>query len=183
MARRRSIRGKRNPWIVLRQSKIHGRGVYARKRIPKGTRIIEYAGEKITSAEADRRYDDKKMAKHHTFLFILNTRWCIDASVGGNIARFINHSCDPNCVAWIIDNKIWIDALRTIEAGEELGYEYEYDFEPGYTVEDLEFYKCECGSPKCRGTIVDVPKSKRHLLVELKRRRLARQRRRKRAKK
>src|SRR5688500_13663773 len=100
MARRRSIRGKRNPWLVLRQSKIHGRGVYARKDIPKGTRLIEYAGEIVSSAEADRRYNDDKMAKHHTFLFILNSRWCIDAAVGGNIARYINHSCDPNCVAW-----------------------------------------------------------------------------------
>jgi uncharacterized protein len=181
--KRRSLRGRRNPWIVLRRSKIHGRGVYARKRIPKGTRIIEYAGEIISSAEADRRYDDESMAKHHTFLFILSSRWCIDAAVGGNIARYINHSCDPNCVAWIVGRKIWIDALRDIEAGEELGYEYEYDFLPEYTVEDLEYYGCQCGSPTCRGTIVDVPKRKRHLLVELKRRRLARKRKRQRARK
>ena len=178
MARRRTIRARRNPWIVLRRSKIHGRGVYARTRIPKGTRIIEYAGEIISSAEADRRYEDEKMAQHHTFLFILNKNWCIDASVDGNIARFINHSCDPNCVAWIVGRKIWIDALRDIEEGEELGYEYEYDFEPQYTVEDLEFYGCRCGSPKCRGTIVDVPKNKRHLLRELKQRKRARERRR-----
>ena len=174
----RASRGKRNPpnpYLVLRRSRIHGRGVYARKDIKKGTRLIQYTGEKISNAEADRRYDDESMSDHHTFLFILNSRWCIDASRGGNIARFINHKCDPNCVAWIEGDEIWIDALKDIRKGEELGYEYEYDFLPGYTVEDLEFYGCRCGSPNCRGTIVDVPKRKQHLLRELKRRRRARE--------
>jgi SET domain-containing protein len=160
---------KRNPWIVMRRSRIHGRGVYARKAIPKGTRLIEYVGERISNAEADRRYDDETMPEHHTFLFILNNRTCIDAAVGGNISRFINHSCDPNCVAWIEGQHIWIDALRDIARGEELAYDYEYDFLPGYTVEDLDFYRCECGSRTCRGTIVDVPKSKRYMIAELKR--------------
>ncbi|MEX2154307.1 MAG: SET domain-containing protein-lysine N-methyltransferase [Gemmatimonadaceae bacterium] len=169
-------RAARNPWLVLRNSKIHGRGVYARTAIPKGTRLIEYAGEHIDNAEADRRYEDEKMSRHHTFLFILNSRTCIDAAVGGNISRFINHSCDPNCVAWIEGRHIWIDALRDIRAGEELAYDYEYDFLPEYTVEDLEFYGCKCGSRKCRGTIVDVPAGKRHLIDQLKRRRRARAR-------
>ena len=176
MAKRNVKRGKRNPrnpWIVMRESKIHGRGVYARQDIPKGTRLIEYAGERIDNAEADRRYEDDKMSRHHTFLFILSSRWCIDAAVGGNISRYINHSCDPNCVAWIEGQHIWIDALRDIPKGEELAYDYEYDFLPEYTVEDLEFYGCRCGSRKCRGTIVDVPASKRHLLEQLKRRRRA----------
>ncbi len=161
---------------MLRRSAIHGRGVYARTDIPKGTRLIEYTGERISNAEADRRYDDENMKQHHTFLFILNERTCIDAARGGNISRYINHSCDPNCVAWIEGLHIWIDALRDIREGEELAYDYEYDFLPGYTVEDLEFYECRCGSPKCRGTIVDVPRDKRHLLRELKRRRRARER-------
>jgi len=169
-------RTPRNRWLVLRRSKIHGRGVYARTDIPKGTRLIEYTGERIGNAEADRRYEDDKMRQHHTFLFILNSRTCVDAAVGGNISRFINHSCDPNCVAWIEGQHIWIEALRDIKAGDELGYEYEYDFLPGYTVEDLEFYGCDCGSRKCRGTIVDVPRSQRHLLRELKRRKRARAR-------
>jgi uncharacterized protein len=94
----------------------------------------------------------------------------VDAAVGGNIARFINHKCDPNCVAWIVGKLIWIDALKDIRKGEELGYEYEYDFDPAYTIEDLAFYGCRCGSPKCRGTIVDVPKKKWHLVKELRRR-------------
>ncbi|HMC54358.1 MAG TPA: SET domain-containing protein-lysine N-methyltransferase [Gemmatimonadaceae bacterium] len=168
-------RSPANKWLVLRRSRIHGRGVYARADIPKGTRLIEYTGERISNAEADRRYDDESMKSHHTFLFILNNRTCIDAASGGNISRFINHKCDPNCVAWIEGQHIWIDALRDIPQGEELGYDYEFDFLPGYKVEDLEFYGCRCGSPKCRGTIVDVPKSKRHLLQELKRRRTARE--------
>jgi SET domain-containing protein len=176
MARVQARRTPRNRWLVLRRSKIHGRGVYARTDIPNGTRLIEYTGALIDNAEADRRYEDERMRRHHTFLFILNSRTCVDAAVGGNISRFINHSCDPNCVAWIEGGHIWIDALRDVKAGEELGYEYEYDFLPEYTVEDLEFYGCECGSPNCRGTIVDVPKGKRHLLRELKRRKRARSR-------
>lgn len=157
----------------MRRSRIHGRGVYARTFIPKGTRLIEYTGERIGNAEADRRYDDdaRNGKGHHTFLFILNSRTCIDAAVGGNISRFINHSCDPNCVAWIEGQHIWIDALRDIRPGEELAYDYEYDFLPEYTVEDLDFYRCECGSRNCRGTIVDVPRAKRHLLAALRRRR------------
>ena len=171
MGKPKARRSPRNPWLVLRRSRIHGRGVYARKDIPKGTRLIEYTGEHISNAEADRRYQDETMPRHHTFLFILNSRTCVDAAVGGNISRYINHSCDPNCVAWIEGQHIWIDALRDIRAGEELGYDYEYDFLPEYTVDDLAFYGCRCGSPKCRGTIVDVPKRKRHLLRELKLRR------------
>ncbi len=173
---RRAKRNPPNPYLVLRRSRIHGRGVYARKDIKKGTRLIQYTGEVISNAEADRRYDDESMSDHHTFLFILSDRLCVDAARGGNIARFINHKCDPNCVAWIEGKEIWIDAHKDIRKGEELGYEYEYDFLPGYTVKDLEFYACRCGSPKCRGTIVDVPKSKKHLLVELKRRQRARAR-------
>ena len=178
-ARKRAAVRKRNPpnpWLVLRSSAIHGRGVIARKDIPKGTRLIEYTGELINNAEADRRYEDDKMSRHHTFLFILNSRWCVDAAVGGNISRFINHKCDPNCIAWIVGKHIWIDALKDIRKGEELGYEYEYDFDPKYTIEDLEFYGCRCGSSKCRGTIVDVPKSKWHMVRELRRRMRARRR-------
>ena len=173
MAVRRARRSPPNRWLALRQSTIHGRGVYARVDIPKGTRLIEYTGEHISNAEADRRYDDERMPRHHTFLFILDNRTCVDAAVGGNVSRYINHSCDPNCIAWIEGRHIWIDALRDIAAGEELSYDYEYDFLPEYTVEELEFYHCECGSRRRRGTIVDVPRRKRHLLRQLRRRRRA----------
>jgi uncharacterized protein len=174
--KKRSGRSHRNPWLVMRSSRIQGRGVFARVDIPRGTRLIEYTGERISNAEADRRYEDELMGRHHTFLFILNNRTVIDAAKGGNISRYINHSCDPNCVAWIEGQHIWIDAERDIRKGEELTYDYEYDFLPGYTVEDLELYRCECGKRKCRGTIVDVPRSKWHMVRELRRRKRIRER-------
>lgn len=172
----RRSRSRPNPWLVLRRSKIQGRGVFARVDIPKDTRLIEYTGERISNAEADRRYEDELMGRHHTFLFILNSRTVIDAARGGNISRYINHSCDPNCVAWIEGRRIWIDADRDIKQGEELTYDYEYDFDPEYTIEDLELYGCACGSSNCRGTIVDVPKSKWRLVRELRRRKRLRER-------
>jgi hypothetical protein len=136
--------------------------------IPAGTRIIEYTGERITNAEADRRYDDARMKRHHTYLFVLSRRTVVDGAIGGNESRLINHSCDPNCEAIIEGRHIWIDALRDIRRGEELAYDYRYEWAENYTVEDLAFYKCECGSRRCRGTIVSVPTRKRHLLRELR---------------
>lgn len=150
----------KNEWFELRTSQIQGRGGFAIKDIPKGTRIVEYTGERISNAEADRRYDDESMGRHHTFLFTLNSRTCVDAAVGGNDAMYINHSCDPNCEAVIERGKIWIDAIKRIPAGTELVYDYQYEFDDEYTENDLRWYKCACGSPKCRGTIV-APKSGR----------------------
>ena len=150
--------GPVNEWAELRQSDIHGLGMFARKDIPKGTRIIEYVGEKITNAEADRRYDDAAMKRHHTFLFILNSRTCVDAAFEGNESRFINHSCAPNCEAVIERGHIWIDAIKAIPAGTELVYDYQYENDPEYTEEDLRFYACRCGAPNCRGTIVKTRK-------------------------
>ena len=146
--------GHVNEWLELRRSPIHGLGGFARRDIPKGTRIIEYAGEKISNAEADRRYDDESMKRHHTFLFILNSRTCVDAAYEGNEARFLNHSCAPNCEAVIERGHIWIEALTDIPAGAELVYDYQYEDDPEYTDEDLRFYACHCGAPNCRGTIV-----------------------------
>ena len=146
-----------NPWLVMRRSAIQGRGVYARVDIPAGTRLIEYIGERITHAEADRRDEEERKHRHHTFLFILNSRVVIDARYGGNISRFINHSCDPNCEARHEASSIWIYAIRDIRAGEELAYDYEYDWEPEFTVKDLAEYSCRCGAEACRGTMVDLP--------------------------
>lgn len=150
-----------NEWFALRRSRIQGRGAFARKDIPKGTRIIEYTGEKISNAESDRRYpDDDRDARHHTFLFTLNSRTIVDAAVDGNEARFINHSCQPNCDAVIERGHIWIESIKDIRKGEELVYDYQYEWDSAYTRDDLQFYKCECGSPNCRGTIVKAPKNK-----------------------
>jgi SET domain-containing protein len=158
---RRSPSGKAglvNEWMELRQSPIHGLGAFSLTDIPKGTRIIEYTGEKISNAEADRRYDDEAMRQHHTFLFILNERTCVDAAFEGNESRFINHSCDPNCEAVIERGHIWIEALEKIPAGTELAYDYAYEDDPDYTEKDLLFYACRCGAPNCRGTIVNTRK-------------------------
>ncbi len=143
-----------NEWVELRQSSIHGLGGFAHRDIPKGTRIIEYTGEKISNAEADRRYDDAQMRRHHTFLFILNSKTCVDAAFEGNESRFFNHSCDPNCEAVIERGHIWIEAVRRIPAGTELLYDYQYEDDRDYTEEDLRFYVCRCGARNCRGTIV-----------------------------
>jgi SET domain-containing protein len=145
----------------IRRSGIQGRGAFATRKIRKGTRIIEYTGERISSAEGDRRYDDDKMSRHHTFLFCLDAKTVVDAAVGGNDARFINHSCDPNCEAVIEKRRIYIDALRTIQPGEELAYDYAYDRTSDHTEEDEKLYVCHCGAEGCRGTILAPPKPKR----------------------
>lgn len=162
MNTRKSAEPRPNPWFRLRRSRIQGTGAFATVDIPKGTRIIEYVGEHITNAEADRRYpDDDKSARHHTFLFTLNQRTVIDAAHHGNDARFINHSCDPNCDAVIENGHIWIYAIKPIPKGAELAYDYQFEHEPEYTEEDLAFYRCRCGSANCRGTIVKVDRRRK----------------------
>ena len=151
-----------NKYFELRHSPIQGTGGFATRTIRKGTRIIEYLGERITQEESDRRYDDEKMGRHHTFLFALDSGTVIDAAVDGNEARFLNHSCDPNCEAVEQDDRIFIEAKRTIQPGEELVYDYSYAREDVENIKDAEsLYICRCGSPKCRGTILAPPKKKR----------------------
>ncbi len=153
----------RQPLYVVRHSTIHGRGVFAARRIRAGTRILEYKGERISNAEADRRYDDTRMKRHHTFLFTLDKKTCIDGAIsaGGGDASYINHSCLPNCEAIIARRKIYIHALHTIEPGEELAYDYGYE-RTGKNDAALEkFYVCKCGAPNCRGSIMKPAKKKR----------------------
>lgn len=145
----------------LRTSPIQGTGAFATTDIKKGTRLIEYVGEKISHEEADRRYDDEKMKRHHTFLFTLDDNWIIDAAVGGNEAMYINHSCDPNCEAVIVGKRIYIEAKKNISEGTELVYDYQYERRDDHTAEDEKFYACRCGSPKCRGSILMPKKPKR----------------------
>jgi len=138
----------------IRKSSVQGRGVFATRRIRPGQKIVEYAGERITNAEADRRYDEENMPRHHTFLFTLDDETVVDGHSAGNDARYINHSCDPNCEAVIDDEQIWIYALRNIQPGTELGYDYQYE-RTGENDGELEkFYVCLCGSPTCRGSIM-----------------------------
>lgn len=145
-----------SPLVEARNSRIHGRGVYAIAPIKKGTRIIEYLGDRISHAEADRRYEEKGDDNGHTFLFIASSRTVIDAGVSGNEARFINHSCAPNCETVIENSRVFIDAIRTIRPGEELGYDYQLTWESTDDPAELALYACCCGARKCRGTMLDV---------------------------
>ena len=149
------------PPFEIRRSRIQGRGAFATRRIRKGERIIEYTGERISNAEADRRYDDDRMRRHHTYLFTLTQRTVVDGGVGGNASRFINHSCDPNCEAVIEDGRIWIEAVRTIPKGRELTYDYQYERMSDDDEADEKKYPCHCGTAKCRGTILLPRRRKR----------------------
>lgn len=142
------------PPYEVRESGVHGRGVFATIRIPAGTRLIEYAGERITPEEADRRDPDGTPGPHHTFLFAIDDDVVIDAGVGGNDARWINHSCDPNCDAVVEDGRIWIETIRDIEPGEELAYDYAYELKERHTPAAKRRYPCHCGAATCRGTIL-----------------------------
>ena len=146
--------------IEARDSAIQGRGVYATGPIKKNAWVIEYLGERISHDEADMRYDDDSMSRHHTFLFIVNDKVCIDAAVDGNEARFINHSCDPNCeaVLTVDEEEIWICALRDIAPGEELTYDYGYDIDEESVEEAMRKYPCYCGTARCTGTILRLTK-------------------------
>jgi SET domain-containing protein len=143
---------QRHPFEI-RESPIQGKGAFATEFIPAGTRLIEYAGERLTTAQTDARYPEEG-DRHHTFLFAIDDVVVIDAAVDGNEARFINHSCDPNCDAVVDDMRIWIEAIRDIEPGEELAYDYAYELEERHTPAAKKRYPCFCGSPNCRKTIL-----------------------------
>ena len=153
----------REPLYVVRKSRIHGCGVFAARRIRKGTRIVEYTGERIGNKEADRRYDDDKMKRHHTFLFTLDNKTVIDGAIetGGGDASYINHSCEPNCEAVITGRRIFIHALGTIVPGDELAYDYQFERTGKNDAELEKFYVCRCGAPGCRGSIMKPAKKRR----------------------
>ncbi len=132
---------------------MQGLGAFAMYPIPEGMRMIEYAGERLTPQEADGRYPDVDDT-HHTMLFAIDDSVVVDAAVDGNAARFINHSCNPNCDAVIEDGRIWIEALRDIAVGEELAYDYAYQLKERHTPALKRRYPCTCGAPNCRGSIL-----------------------------
>jgi len=142
-------------WKV-NKSRVHGSGVFATKKISKNTKIIEYIGEKIDKAEGDRR-SEKRIKKYlnssktgSVYIFELNKRYDIDGSPNYNKARYINHSCDPNCEVEIIDDHIWIVSIKSIKKGEELSYDYGYEFDKN----DFRDHICKCGSNDCIGFII-----------------------------
>jgi SET domain-containing protein len=162
MKKRHKTNGK---LVELRESKIQGCGVYALKNIKQGKRIIEYTGERITPEEETRRYDDETMDRHHTFLFAVDENITIDAAVEGNEARFINHSCDPNCETVNEDGRIFIESMAYIKKGEELTYDYAYENDEPVTQELLDRYPCYCGAVNCRGTILIIEDENEEILV------------------
>jgi SET domain-containing protein len=145
--------------IEVRNSPIHGSGVFALREIPRGTTIIEYTGERISWDEADRREEKKDPDDTHTMLFTVNKKVVIDATRRGSDARYINHSCWGNCNSYIEDDRVYIQSRRKILPGEELAYDYKLQMDGEKITKKLrKQYACRCGSPKCRGTLLDVPK-------------------------
>ena len=142
-------------YIEVRESEIHGTGVFARIQLPKGKKVIEYIGEKITKKESERRsitLIEKNQGSETdgaVYIFEVNKRHDIDGNIPENTARFINHSCDPNCEPDVIRNRVWLISTRKIKKGEELSYNY------GFDLEDYEEHKCKCGAKKCVGYITD----------------------------
>lgn len=147
-----------------RRSKIQGYGGFAIRRIRPGQRIIEYTGERITPPEERRRYKDEDMQRHHTFLFAIDDKVTIDGAVGGNSSRFINHSCDPNCEAVEEDKRIYIEAIKNIQPGVELCYDYGFEVDEEDIEEEVLRYPCRCGTRKCRGTILKVKRKYQKLV-------------------
>ncbi len=153
--------------ILVRHSAIHGNGVFAARNLPAEKSLIQYRGRLLTHAQADERYDGS-LDSGHTFLFTLNDDYVIDANFEGNTARWINHSCDPNCQAVTIEStdadpagdRVMIETLRPIQAGEELTYDYGITLEVRHTQRMKRIWACRCGAHNCSGTVLK-PKRKR----------------------
>jgi len=143
---------------------VHGKGVFALQDIAEGETLIEYVGEIISWDEAQDRHPHDPKDPNHTFYFHVNEDKVIDALHGGNSSRWINHSCDPNCEADEENERIFIKALRNIQAGEELNYDYGLIIDEPYTKKLKAEYPCWCGAKNCRGTLLspkdraDTPK-------------------------
>lgn len=158
--------------IAARRSPIHGNGVFALVDIPAATELIEYRGKQLTHAQADRKYANTSDSGH-TFLFTLNDRFVLDANEEGNIARWINHSCAPNCRALLEEDadgdprkdRVLIETLRALRAGEELTYDYGIVLEERLTPRLKAIWVCRCGAPNCSGTLLK-PKRKPRAAVK-----------------
>jgi len=145
---------RREPFAT-RRSPIHGLGVFATRRIRAGRRLIVYEGEELTEAAVDARYGGEAANDPHTLLFHVGGDRYIDASVGGNDARFINHSCGPNCESVILDGRVVIRAIRNIQPGTELTYDYALEIERGASRARRALFACRCGARSCRGTMLE----------------------------
>ena len=149
------VRHKSVPPIEVRRSGVHGQGGFATREIRRGERIIEYKGERMPWDAASEDPDDP-----HTFLFGLSeSNIVINAGIGGNDARWINHSCDPNCEAVEEGDRVFIYALRDLRPGEELFYDYGLEIDEPRSPETEKQFQCMCGSSNCRGTLL-APKER-----------------------
>ncbi len=147
--------------IEVRRSPIHGNGVFAAIKLPAETRLIEYRGLRLTHDEANTLYEGNAETGH-TFLFTLNDDYVIDGNQQGNAARWINHSCEPNCQAFLIEHKgddrrldrVVIETLRPLRRGEELAYNYAITLDERHTPRLKKLWECRCGSKSCTGTML-----------------------------
>jgi SET domain-containing protein len=149
-----AVKKAAKPRVAVRNSPIHGRGVFAVNAIAKGARIIEYTGERMSHAKADRLYGDLHDGSSHTMLFAATDKVVIDATKRGGPARWINHSCAPNCEANEEDGRVFIDAIRAIRLGQELSYDYSLVLEERHTPKLKREHPCHCGVRQCRGTLL-----------------------------
>jgi SET domain-containing protein len=145
-------RTRKRPFEI-RESPMQGLGAFATRAIPKGVRLCEYGGERLTPKQAEERYPDDD-TRHHTFLFAIDDDVVVDAAVDDYVAKWINHSCAPNCDAVIDEGRIWIETIRPIRRGEELVYDYAYILPERHTPAAKKRFPCNCGSRRCRGTIL-----------------------------
>ena len=145
---------KRARRFAVRRSSIHGRGVFALMHIPRGARLIEYTGERMPFDEADRLYGEAQDGSAHTMLFAVDDDIVIDATHRGSSARWINHSCAPNCEAVEEDGRVYIESRRAIRPGEELTYDYQLTVEERHTPRLKREHACCCGARRCRGTML-----------------------------
>jgi uncharacterized protein len=163
------------PSIAVRRSGIHGRGVYARCLIREDETVCEYKGEIISEAEVARRYPENMEGLNHTFVFGVAHNHNIDGGSKGNIARWINHSCAPNCDTYEKDKRMFVRAARDIRAGEELSYDYAIEAGERLTKAVKARWPCWCGAKECRGTVlVPTPRLKKPAKKKAKKKKAAR---------
>jgi uncharacterized protein len=157
------VKPQNRDFIRVGRSRIAGKGVFAKRKIPKGTRIIEYLGLRVPVSKFLVEISQGKAPS--IYAFRLNESFLIDGAVGGNEARFINHSCEPNCEAYVFDDRAYIYAMRDISRGEELTFDYQLQrtIKSRISKHDKELYRCLCGSPNCRGSMIaPVRKPQKH---------------------